>query len=194
MRGGVRFRPLELRGAYVIDLEPAVDERGSFARVWCREEFSKYGLDAELAQCSVSRNARIGTLRGLHFQEAPHEETKLVRCIRGAIFDVMVDLRRTSATAYAWVGVTLDAASGAAVYVPKGFAHGFQTLTDDAEVLYMISEPYTPAAASGVRWNDPAFGITWPEADDRTISARDQAWPLVTERSQARFGRRLHRH
>jgi dTDP-4-dehydrorhamnose 3,5-epimerase len=173
----MRFVPLKLGGAYIVEPEPYVDERGSFARVWCRDELAEHGLTCELAQCSVSRNARAGTLRGLHFQRPPHEEAKLVRCTRGAVFDVIVDLRPGSATIGSWAGVELDAEAGAAVYVPEGFAHGFQTLTDHAEVLYMISHPYVPEAAAGVRWDDPALSIDWPETAERTISARDVALP-----------------
>jgi dTDP-4-dehydrorhamnose 3,5-epimerase len=176
----MRFVPAGLDGAYVIELEPYEDERGSFARIWCRDELAAHGLTAELAQCSISRNARAGTLRGLHFQRAPHEEAKLVRCTRGSIFDVIVDLRPGSPTRSRWVGVELEAERGNALYVPEGFAHGFQTLVDDAEVLYMISHRYVPEAAGGVRWNDPAFAIDWPEARARTISDRDRAWPDFT--------------
>jgi dTDP-4-dehydrorhamnose 3,5-epimerase len=173
----VRFVPAGLEGAYLLEPEPFADERGSFARVWCRDELAEHGLTAELAQCSVSRNTHAGTLRGMHFQRAPHEEAKLVRCIRGAIFDVIVDLRAGSPTLGRWAGFRLDPENGAALYVPEGFAHGFQTLTDDAEVLYMISHRYVPEASTGVRWDDPAFGIEWPNAPERTISERDRAWP-----------------
>ena len=173
----MRFVPVELAGAFVVELEPIEDERGSFARTWCRDELAAQGLETELAQCSTSRNLRAGTLRGMHFQQAPHEEVKLVRCTRGAIFDVIVDLRPGSPTYAAWFGAELDAASGRGLYVPKGFAHGFQTLTDDTEVLYMISYPYVAEASTGVRWDDPAFGIVWPETRVRTLSARDRSWP-----------------
>jgi dTDP-4-dehydrorhamnose 3,5-epimerase len=175
----MRFVALELEGAHVIELEPYEDERGSFARIWCRDELADHGLTAELAQCSISRNARAGTLRGLHFQQAPHEEAKLVRCTRGSIFDVIVDLRPGSPTRFRWLGVELEAERGNALFVPEGFAHGFQTLVDDAEVLYMISHPYVPEASAGVRWDDPAFAIDWPEAAARTISERDRSWPDV---------------
>ena len=173
----MRFVETRLQGAYLVELEPEADERGSFARTWCREEFAAHELSTEISQCSLSRNARAGTLRGLHFQAAPHEEVKLVRCTRGAIFDVIVDLRPGSETECEWLGVELSAATGAGLYVPKGFAHGFQTVVDESEVFYMMSDPYVPHAASGVRWNDPAFGIEWPSAADRTISERDHAWP-----------------
>ena len=173
----MRFIPTRLLDAYVIEPERHEDERGFFARVWCRDEFGEQGLVPHLAQCSISRNSRAGTLRGLHFQKEPHEEAKLVRCTAGAIFDVIVDLRPDSPTYAEWLGVELDAEQGTALYVPKGFAHGFQTLVDGADVLYMISDPYVAAAASGVRWNDPAFAIEWPGAGARTISERDLAWP-----------------
>jgi dTDP-4-dehydrorhamnose 3,5-epimerase len=173
----MKFVPLGLAGAYVIELEPLRDERGFFARTWCRDELAAHGLNPVIAQCSTSHNDRAGTLRGLHFQRAPHAEAKLVRCTRGAIFDVIVDLRPGSPTHASWFGAELTEERGNAMYVPEGFAHGFQTLTDSADVLYMISERYAPAAAGGVRWDDPAFGIDWPEAAERTISERDRTWP-----------------
>ena len=173
----MRFTALELAGVWLVELEPFEDERGLFARAWCRDEFADHGLVTEVAQCSISRNTRAGTLRGLHLQEAPHEEVKLVRCTRGAIFDVIVDLRPGSETEGEWIGVELSATTGNALYVPKGFAHGFQTLADESEVFYMMSHPYVAEAACGVRWDDPAFGIEWPEAAERTISERDLGWP-----------------
>ena len=173
----MRFVETTLPGAFLIELEQREDERGSFARTWCRDEFAAHGLSTEVAQCSLSRNTRAGTLRGLHFQAAPHQEVKLVRCTRGAIFDVIVDLRPGSETEGRWLGVELSGESGRTLYVPKGFAHGFQTLVDDSEVLYMMSDAYVPEASTGVRWDDPAFGIEWPEATERTISERDLAWP-----------------
>jgi dTDP-4-dehydrorhamnose 3,5-epimerase len=175
----VKFVPVSLEGAQLVELEPHEDERGFFARMWCREEFEAHGLSPELAQSSISRNARSGTLRGLHFQRAPHEEAKLVHCTRGAIFDVIVDLRPDSPSHLAWFGVELDAARGAGLYVPEGFAHGFQTLVDDTDVLYMISRAYAPDAAAGLRWDDPALAIEWPPAAARTISERDRAWPSL---------------
>lgn len=173
----MKFVPVGLADAYLVELEPRHDERGSFARTWCRDEFSEHGLNPALAQCSTSRNRRMGTLRGMHFQRPPHAEAKLVRCTRGSIFDVVVDLRRGSATHAAWFGAELSEERGNAMYVPDGFAHGFQTLTDDAEVLYMISTQYAPEFAGGVRWDDLAFGIEWPESPQRTISDRDRSWP-----------------
>ena len=172
----MRFLPTKLEGAYLLELERLEDERGFFARTWCRDELSAHGLNTDVAQCSISRNALAGTLRGLHFQTPPHEEVKLVRCTRGAIFDVIVDLRARSPTRGDWFGVELDAERGTALYIPKGFAHGFQTLADESEVFYMMSDPYVPEAAAGVPWDDPAFGIDWPLAVG-AISERDRSWP-----------------
>jgi dTDP-4-dehydrorhamnose 3,5-epimerase len=171
----MRFVPTKLDGAYLLELERHEDERGFFARTWCRDELSAHGLNGDLAQCSISGNALAGTLRGLHFQTPPHEEVKLVRCTRGAIFDVIVDLRPGSESRGDWLGVELDAERGTALYIPKGFAHGFQTLVDDSEVFYMISDPYVPEASAGVRWDDPTFGIEWP-LPVRTLSDRDRSW------------------
>ena len=173
----MRFVPTKLEGAYVVEPERHEDERGFFARTWSGEEFAERGLVPELSQCSVSRNSKVGTLRGMHFQTAPHEEAKLVRCTAGVIFDVIVDLRPGSPTRADWIGVELAAETGRALYIPKGFAHGFQTLVDGAEVFYMISAPYVPEAASGVRWDDPAFGIEWPPVEARIINERDRSWP-----------------
>ena len=172
----MRFVETPIGGAVVVELERHADERGYFARAWDPTEFAAAGLTPELAQASVSRSTRGGTLRGMHFQNAPHEEAKLVRCIRGAIFDVVLDLRPTSDTYLGWHGVRLDEDNGRALYVPEGCAHGFQTLADDSDVLYMISRPYVPEASAGVRWDDPAFGIEWPAAPERTIGERDRAW------------------
>ena len=169
----------ELPGAYVINLEPIQDSRGFFARVWGEEELAARGLETEIAQCSVSFSERKGTLRGMHFQRAPHEEVKLVRCTRGALFDVIIDLRPSSQTFCRWIGVELSADNRRTLYVPGGCAHGFQTLTDGTEVFYMISTPHVPEAADGVRWNDPSFGIVWPlEATE--ISDKDAQWPDFT--------------
>jgi dTDP-4-dehydrorhamnose 3,5-epimerase len=172
------FTELSLRGAFVIDMTRMEDERGFFARAFCSEEFATHGLAADLRQCSVSFNARKGTLRGLHFQAAPHEEDKLVRCTGGAIFDVIADLRTESPTHRQWFGIELTAASHRSLYVPKGFAHGFISLADDTEVLYMMSVPYAPGYAAGLRWNDPALGIRWPLMPT-VISTRDAQYPLL---------------
>jgi dTDP-4-dehydrorhamnose 3,5-epimerase len=173
----VRFVPTRIAGVHVVELELHEDERGFFARAWSGEELAAAGLNGELSQCSLSRNVARGTLRGMHFQRAPHEEAKLVRCTRGAIYDVAVDLRLDSPTHGQWFGTELDATSGRALYIPEGCAHGFQTLVPDTDVFYAISAAYAPDAAAGVRWDDPAFGIVWPETPERVINARDRSWP-----------------
>lgn len=172
------FTACPLDGAWLIDVEPATDERGFFARTWCRREFAAHGIGAQFLQASVSGNARRATLRGLHYQAGPHQEAKLVRCTAGAVFDVIVDLRPRSAGYLRWYGVELSAANHRALYVPEGCAHGFITLADDSEVLYLISAEYAPGAAHGVRWDDPAVGVRWP-LEPLVISARDAAWPLL---------------
>lgn len=178
------FTETNLRGAFLVDLERNEDHRGFFARTWCSREFEAHGLNPRLVQCSVSSNARKGTLRGLHYQAAPFAEAKLVRCAVGAIFDVIVDLRHASPTRGQHVGVELTASNHRALYVPEGVAHGFLTLTDGSQVLYQMSEFYHPAAAGGVRWNDPAFGIAWPAAPV-AISPRDAAYPDFDPRDEA---------
>jgi dTDP-4-dehydrorhamnose 3,5-epimerase len=173
----VRFVDTPISGAVEVELERHEDERGFFARVWDPDELAAAGLTPRLAQASISRSTRAGTLRGMHFQVAPHEEAKLVRCVRGSIFDVVLDLRADSPTYLGWHGVRLDEGNGKALYIPEGCAHGFQTLSADSDVLYLISSAYVPEASSGVRWDDPAFGIEWPSASERTIGERDRAWP-----------------
>jgi dTDP-4-dehydrorhamnose 3,5-epimerase len=173
----VRFVETPVAGAMVVELERHEDERGFFARIWDPGELGSAGMTPDLAQASISRSTRAGTLRGMHFQASPHEEAKLVRCVRGAIFDVVLDLRPDSRTYLAWYGVRLDEDNGKALYVPEGCAHGFQTLVQDSDVLYLISSPYVAESSSGVRWDDPAFAIEWPEAAERTIGERDLAWP-----------------
>jgi dTDP-4-dehydrorhamnose 3,5-epimerase len=165
-----------LEGAFVVDLERAVDSRGFFARSWCTHEFQAHGLNPRLVQCSVSRNHLKGTLRGMHYQAAPHQEAKLVRCTQGALYDVIVDLRPESRTYLAHFGVELTASNHRALYVPEGFAHGYLTLADESEVFYQMSEFYAPAAARGVRWNDPALSINWP-GPVVVISERDKNLP-----------------
>ncbi|MBS0620527.1 MAG: dTDP-4-dehydrorhamnose 3,5-epimerase [Verrucomicrobia bacterium] len=172
----MRFEPLSLPGAYLIELEPILDERGHFARTFCRKTFEEKGLNPHLEQCSLSFNRKKGTLRGMHFQKTPHEEAKLVRCTRGQIYDVIVDLRADSPTYRQWVAVYLE--EGRALYVPEGFAHGFQTLLDDTEVFYQISYPYVPSHAAGIRWDDPALGIQWP-LEVSVISPKDQEYPSL---------------
>jgi dTDP-4-dehydrorhamnose 3,5-epimerase len=165
-----------LADARVIDIEPKPDERGFFARSWCRRELAAHGIDVDIAQESISYNRLSGTLRGLHFQLPPHEEAKIVRCTRGAIFDVIVDLRPRSPTYRQWEGFHLNAENRRALYVPKGFAHGFQTLADDTELFYQISAFHAPGAATGLRYNDPAFAIVWP-LPVSVISERDRTVP-----------------
>jgi len=171
----VIFTETELSGAFIIEAEQLEDERGFFARTWCQREFEAHGINAQLAQCNVSFNKKKGTLRGMHYQTSPHEEAKLVRCTMGAIFDVIIDLRRQSPTFKKWVAVDLNERNRRMLYVPEGFAHGFQTLEDNTEVFYQMSEFYAPEHARGVRWNDPAFQISWPEAEP-LVSPRDQQY------------------
>jgi dTDP-4-dehydrorhamnose 3,5-epimerase len=170
------FTGTNIDGVWVIDAERLEDERGFFARTWDADEFTEQGLNPELTQCSISYNLARGTLRGMHYQAAPHEETKLVRCTAGAIFDVALDLRPGSPTFKAWFGVELSAQNRRALYVPEGCAHGFLTLEDDSEVHYQISQAYMPDAARGVRWDDPAFAISWP-GEVVVINERDRSYP-----------------
>lgn len=172
----MKFVPTPLPGAMVLDLERREDERGFFARSFCQHEFAAHGLDTAVAQCNVSFNRRRGTLRGMHWQVEPHGEAKLVRVTRGALWDVIVDLRPGSAAYCRWFGVELTAENHRALYIPAGFAHGFQTLTDDVEVFYQMSAFYVPEAQRGVRWDDPAFGIEWPIRPP-FLSERDAAYP-----------------
>lgn len=175
----MRFIETELAGAFIIELELIGDERGWFARSFAAEEFAAHGLESDIAHANVSFNPRAATLRGLHFQVAPHAEAKLVRCTRGRIYDVIVDLRPTSATYRRWFAIELSADGERMLYAPPGFAHGFQTLADDTEVSYLISRPHCAEAARGVRWDDPALEIRWPPATDRLISDRDLSHPLL---------------
>jgi dTDP-4-dehydrorhamnose 3,5-epimerase len=170
------FLETKIEGAFEIRIEPSADERGFFARTWCRNEFEMNGLDATLVQCNVSFNNGKGTLRGMHFQAEPHAENKLVRCTRGGIYDVVIDLRPRSRSFKQWMGVSLTAASRNMLYVPEGCAHGFLTLEDETEVFYQMSEFYHPESARGVRWDDPAFQIIWPGRVE-VISERDRAYP-----------------
>ncbi len=172
----MKFHATKLPGVFEIHLEPMRDERGFFARTWCRSEFHEHGLESALVQCNISFNTRKGTLRGMHYQAAPFVETKLVRCTQGAICDVVLDLRPQSPTFKEWIAVTLTAESRNMVYVPKGCAHGFLTLQDETEVFYQMSEIYNAESARGVRWNDPSFGIAWPEKVE-VISDRDRNYP-----------------
>lgn len=172
----MKFTPSKLHMAFQIDLEPIEDHRGFFARCFCREEFESLGLTSEFVQHNISWNKSKGTLRGMHYQAAPHEEVKVVRCTRGALYDVMIDLRPSSETYGQWLGVELTARNRRMLYIPKGFAHGFQTLEPDTEVFYLLSELYSPQAERSVRWNDPFFRIQWP-LPDPIVSERDQGHP-----------------
>jgi dTDP-4-dehydrorhamnose 3,5-epimerase len=176
------FNPTKIPGAYEIQPEIFADDRGFFARSWCSKEFASHGLTPIMAQCNISQNTRKGTLRGMHYQAAPHAEAKLVRCTRGSIFDVVVDLRPGSKTFKQWAGAALTAAKHNMFYIPEGCAHGFLTLEDDVEIFYQMSEFYTPEAGRGVRWNDPAFGIEWP-GEVKVIAERDRTYPDFDSRS-----------
>ena len=169
------FTETSLAGTYLVELEPRRDERGHFARQWCAEAFARAGLDPRIAQINSSRSLRAGTLRGLHYQLEPHAEVKLVRCTRGALFDVALDLRPASPTFCRWYGIELDADSGRMLYIPEGCAHGYLTLVPDTELVYQASVAYAPASARGVRYDDPAFGIRWPRPVS-VLSAADAAW------------------
>lgn len=174
------FTETPLKGAYSIVLERLEDERGFFARTWCQREFEKHGLVTTVAQCSISFNQKMRTLRGMHYQIAPHAERKLVRCTAGTIFDVIIDLRPGSMTFRHWYANELSADNRRMLYIPEGFAHGFLTLSDNSEVLYQISEFHHPESSRGVRWNDPAFAISWP-ADPLIVSQRDSAYADFTD-------------
>jgi dTDP-4-dehydrorhamnose 3,5-epimerase len=179
----MQFIETTLSGAMLIRLDRHQDERGFFARSFCADEAAARGLDPRVAQCNISVNAHRHTLRGMHYQEAPYGEAKLVRCVRGAIYDVIVDLRPASPTRYRWYAATLDDQNLDALYVPESFAHGFLTLTDDTMVLYQMSTAYHGPAARGVRWDDPKLAIEWPHAPS-VISERDAAYPTLMEQSQ----------
>jgi dTDP-4-dehydrorhamnose 3,5-epimerase len=170
------FHETSLAGVFEIRLERMADERGFFARTWCQREFETQGLNPRLVQCSVSFNTRKGTLRGIHYQAVPCPETKLVRCTRGAIYDVVIDLRRQSPTFRHWIGIDLTASNRHMLYIPEGCAHGFLTLEAETEVFYQMSEFYRPELARGVRWNDPAFNVVWPSVVE-VISERDRNYP-----------------
>lgn len=171
------FRETALQGTFIIEPEIKQDERGFFARTWCADEFVEHGLNPKILQCSVSYNKKKGTLRGMHYQVAPHEEVKLVRCTRGAIFDVVIDLRPASRTYAKHTSVVLTEANHLLLYIPEGCAHGYQTLEDNTEVFYQISQTFHPESARGIQWDDPYFDIPWPEGD-RIISPKDRQYPI----------------
>lgn len=172
----MNFRETELPGVFEVRLEPKPDERGYFARTWCQQEFAAHGLSSTVAQCNTSFNLKKGTLRGMHYQQAPNAEIKLIRCTKGKIFDVILDLRPQSATFGKWTSFILSSTSQNMIYVPEGCAHGFLTMEDDTEVFYQMSEFHSAESARGVRWNDPAFKIVWPE-EVVVISERDRTYP-----------------
>ena len=172
----MRFIETELKGAIIVEPELIEDDRGFFARAWCKKEFEQHELLMDLVQCNISFNRRKGTLRGMHFQVAPNEESKLVRCTRGAIYDVIIDLRPYSPTFKKWISVELTAENRKMLFIPEGYGHGFITLADNTEVFYQMSEYYAPESARGVRWNDPAFDIDWPH-EVSVISEKDQRYP-----------------
>ena len=171
------FRPTSIAGVVVVEPERLEDERGFFARTFCTEDFSRNGLNPALNQCSISFNHKAGTLRGMHYQAIPFTEAKLVRCTQGAVYDVALDLRKESPTYKSWFAQELTALNRYMLYIGEGIAHGFQTLSDNAEVLYQISAAFQPEASRGVRWDDPAFAIQWPSADSRIMSERDRQYP-----------------
>ncbi len=172
------FQETTIPGVFIIEPEIIHDDRGFFAMSWLPEEFAAHGLNPHLAQCNISFNKKRGTVRGMHFQRKPHEEAKIVRCTRGAMFDVAIDLRIDSPTRYQWVGAELTAENYRMLYIPEGLAHGYQTLTDDTEIFYQISESYHPESAGGARWDDPAFGLSWP-LPITVIAERDATYPLL---------------
>ncbi len=172
----MKFTEISLRGAFLIEMEPKTDDRGFFARSWCRDEFSTRGLNTQIVQCNVGFSDRAGTLRGIHYQQAPHAEAKVVRCTRGAVYDVMIDLRPDSTTFGEWHACELSVENRLMIYIPEGFGHGYQTLADETEIFYQTSEFYHPESAVGVRFDDPAFSIDWP-VQVTAISDTDRSWP-----------------
>ena len=174
------FTETELKDAFIIDIEKREDNRGFFARAFCKNEFQEHGLETNYVQCNLSRTKKAGSIRGMHYQIAPHEEVKLIRCIKGAIYDVIIDLRPDSPTYRKWTGVELSSDNYRMLYVPKGFAHGFQSLVDNVEVFYFVSEFYTPGSERGLRYNDPSFNIEWP-LEVTVISDKDRNWPDFKE-------------
>lgn len=174
------FTKTKLPGVFLIELEPRLDDRGFFARQWCADELARAGLDHRIAQINTARSVAAGTLRGLHYQKAPHSEVKLVRCTRGAVFDVAVDLRVNSPTFCQWFGTELDDVSGRMLYIPEGCAHGYLTLSPNTDLVYQASVPYAPQSAYGAAYDDPAFNIAWPRSIE-VISAQDRNWPRLAK-------------
>lgn len=171
------FKHTKLKGAFIIEMEPIGDIRGFFARAWCKKEFEEHGLKSYFVQGNITFSKSKGTLRGMHYQVAPYQEVKVVRCVKGAVFDVVIDLRSDSLTYGKWIGIELTEDNYKMLYVPEGFAHGYQTLEDNTEVSYHVSQFYCPESERGIRWDDPAFGIKWPPIRDLVISDKDRNWP-----------------
>lgn len=176
----MKFTKTGIDGAYVIEIEPHCDDRGFFARAWCHREFETMGIQFNFVQSNIAFSKKKGTLRGMHFQKAPHAEAKFLRCVRGAVFDVMIDLRPDSPTFKKWFGIELTADNHKMVFIPEGFAHGYLTTVDDTEVFYLVSAFYSPDAEGGVRWDDPAFGVKWPMTGNLIISEKDRSLPYFS--------------
>ncbi len=174
------FTPTNLSGAFVIEPELRQDDRGHFARTFCQQEFARHGLEEQLVQGNMAFSRQVGVTRGMHYQNAPNAETKLVRCTRGRVFDAMVDLREDSATYRQWFGIELNTENNLQLYVPRGFAHGYQVLEADSELSYLVSAFYSPESEAGIRWDDPAIGIDWPIKDNVELSEKDQQWSLLS--------------
>ena len=175
----MKFTETKIKGAYLIELEPISDFRGSFARQFCKKEMAKFGIDFEICQCNISKNPKAGTLRGMHYQKEPYPEIKMVSCTQGKIFDCIVDLRENSETYLQWQGFELSKDNNRMLYIPSGCAHGFQTLEDNSTVFYQLGEFFMPEYYSGVRWNDPKIGIEWPHTENRIINDRDNSYELL---------------
>ena len=172
----MKFSPVNVEGAFIIELSPFSDDRGFFARAYCENEFMEHGIGVHMVQANMSYNKQRGILRGLHWQASPYEEAKFVRCIKGSLFDVVVDVRPESPTYKQWSGIELTSVNRKALFIPGGCAHGYQVLEDDTEVLYQVSAPYVQEAEQGARWNDPAFGIEWPIKEGLILSSKDKDW------------------
>lgn len=175
----MKFKELNLKSAYLIELEPLSDERGTFTRQFCKKELNEHGLDFEICQCNISRNYKKGTLRGMHFQNKPYREGKMVSCIKGAFIDIIVDLREDSDTYLKWEAIEMSENNNKVLYIPPDFAQGFQTFVDDTIIFYQMSNYYTPGQTNGLRWNDPKLGIKWPACENRIINERDNSYKLL---------------
>jgi len=175
----MKINELELKGAYLIELEPFEDERGTFTRQFCKKELAKVGIDFEICQCNISRNYKSGTLRGMHFQNKPYREAKMVSCLKGAFVDIIVDIRENSETYLQWESIQMEEGNNKVLYIPPDFAQGFQTLVDETIIYYQMGNYYAPGQANGLRWDDPTLGIIWPKCDNRIINERDKTYELI---------------